>query len=127
MQQNILIISFNNLGQSFWNKQLNTESQSVCLVRRPESIANCLKKYNPDIIIVDTYFAEKHASKILDCFKELEHVAMEKLVFHFSPEFSINKTVTVSLKGVFQTVLSNDVIDQLNLLVNPISSNNLTA
>lgn len=127
MQQNILIISFNNLGLSFWDKQLNIENKTVYLIKKPETITNYLVNYNPDLIIVDTYFTDDNNLAVLNCFKELDNCAIEKSIFHFSPKFSSNLEMTTSLKGVFQTVLSNQTIRYINELINPNFINDLTA
>ena len=128
MKQSILIISFNNLSQSFWSNQLNIQDSIVWLIKKPKTIATCLKRFNPDIIIVDTYFSQKeNEENILKCFQELEKPALETTVFHFSSEFSASKEMTTSLKGVFQTVLSRKVINQINELINSDYQNDLTA
>lgn len=128
MEQNILIISFNNLGQSFWSKQLDTEKNIALLIKKPQTITSYLKKLNPDIIIIDTYFSQQeNKENVLKCFQELEKVAYEKLVFHFSPHFSEKGTAPLSLGGIFQTALSNKAINQINELISPDYLNDLTA
>lgn len=128
MEQNILIISFNNLGQTFWSNQLNTDNNVVWLIKKPRTIASCLSKFNPDIIIIDTYFSqEENKENILKCFQELEKTAIEKLAFHFSPHFSEIGTAPLSLNGVFQTTLCNRAINQINQLISPNYLNDLTA
>jgi hypothetical protein len=128
MEQNILIISFNNLGQTFWDNQLDTKNSIVWLIKKPASIASCLKRFNPDIVIIDTYFSQKEDNEnVLKCFQELKKVAFEKLVFHFSPHFSEKGSAPLSLNGMFQTTLCNRATNQINQLMSSDYLNNLTA
>lgn len=128
MKKNVLIISFNNFGLSFWRNHIELSESNVWLIEAAGHSNLSLKELNPSVIIIDSYFHKENSEQpILDLFQCIKQEVAHAPVFHFSPDYSDTAYNDYVMLGIHQTVICKEAFWMINQMINPDLYNDLTA
>ncbi len=128
MKQNVLIISFNNFGLSFWRNHIELSESNVWLIQASGYTNINFRELNPSVVILDSYFhKEDNEESIVDLLRTIQVQMKETTVFHFSPDYSDVESSNYSMLGVNKTVICKEAFWDINNVLNPNYFNDLTA
>lgn len=128
MKNNVIIISFNNFGISFWRNHLELSTSNVRLFEASGHSDLSFKELNPSVVIIDSYFhKESNEKSIMDLFQRIKHEVKEAPIFHFSPNYSDEACNDFVMLGIHKTVICKEAFWMINQVLNPSLYNDLTA
>ena len=128
MKQNVLIISFNNFGLSFWRNHIELSETNVWLIQASGYTNINFRELNPSVVIIDSYFhKEDNEEPIVDLLRTVKMQMKGTAVFHFSPDYSGAINNNYPMLDVHKTVICKEAFWDINHVLNSNYFNDLTA